>query len=361
MTDPIPLKGIDHVELWVGNARQAAYYYRKCFGMSQIAYSGLETGQRDRASYLLGQNDIRLVLTSPLKEGGAINEHLLRHGDGVRDIAFEVDDVDHVFALAVQRGAEAAVEPHDESDEHGRVRRAAVHTYGDTIHSFVCREDYNGPFLPGFAEERINESGCGLELVDHVVGNVEIGKMDGWAEWYSRVFGFQRQITFDDKDISTEFSALRSVVMSDDNHRIKLPINEPAEGKRRSQIQEYLDFYGGPGVQHVALLTRNIVATVRRMMEGGVEFLTVPDSYYETVLERVGQIEEPLARLRPLGILIDNDENGYLLQLFTRPAQDRPTLFFEVIQRRGARRFGKGNFKALFEAIEREQARRGNL
>ena len=359
--NPIVLKGIHHVELWVGNARQAAYYYRKAFGMSQLAYCGLETGRRDRTSYLLGQNQIRLVLTSPLQGGGPINDHLNRHGDGVRDIAFAVDDVDQAFRLAVERGANAAEAPHDESDARGTVRRAAIKTYGETLHSFIGRRDYRGVFLPGFEEQRVEQIGCGLELVDHIVGNVEQGRMDHWAEWYSRVFGFHRYITFDDKDISTEFSALQSVVMSDDNHLIKFPINEPAEARRRSQIQEYLDFYDSAGVQHVALLTRNIVATAQRMMDSGVEFLAAPGAYYDTILDRVGPIDEPLNKLEPLGILIDNDENGYLLQIFTRPVQDRPTLFFEVIQRQGARGFGKGNFKALFEAIEREQDRRGNL
>jgi len=358
---PIPLRGIHHVEIWAGNAKQSAYFYRKAYGMSQLAYAGLETGQRDRASYLLGQNDIRLVITSPLDEGGPVSEHIARHGDGVRDIAFAVEDVDAAFALAVERGARPAVEPRDERDANGAVRRAAIHTYGDTLHSFVDARGYHGPFLPGFAEQRVEEPGCGLVLVDHIVGNVELGKMNEWADWYRRVFGFHRYITFDDKDISTEYSALQSVVMSDDDHVVKFPINEPAEGKRRSQIQEYLDFYKTAGAQHIALLTNDIIATVTRMKEQGVEFLEAPAAYYETVLDRVGPIDEPLSRLQPLGVLIDRDESGYLLQIFTRPVQDRPTLFYEVIQRKGARGFGKGNFKALFEAIEAEQARRGNL
>ncbi len=355
------LKRIHHVEFWVGNARQAAYFYRKAFGFSQTGYAGLETGLRDRASYLLEQDRVRFVLTTPLRGDGAMGDHLRRHGDGVRDIAFEVDDVDSAFAEAVSRGAEPAMEPQDRSDEHGTVRWAAIRTYGDTVHSLIGKDDYRGPFLPGFEERRIDEAGTGLVAVDHVVGNVELGQMDRWARFYEQVFGFERYISFDDKDISTEYSALMSVVMSDDRRVVKFPINEPAEGRNRSQIQEYLDYYGTAGVQHVALLTHDILGTIRALRERGVEFLEVPDTYYEEVRERVGDIDEKLAEIRGLGVLVDRDDRGYLLQLFTKPVEDRPTLFFEIIQRKGARGFGKGNFKALFESIEREQARRGNL
>ena len=360
-TTAIPLKGIHHVELWVGNAKQAAYYYRKAFGMSQLAYAGLETGRRDRASYVLAQANIRLVLTSPLDDGGEINAHLVKHGDGVRDVAFAVDDVDAALTEAVARGATCAIAPHEATDEGGTVRRAAVHTYGDTLHSLIETKGYEGLFLPGFVAQTVEEPSCGLLAVDHIVGNVEAGEMDVWADWYAKVFGFYRYITFDDTDISTEFTALKSVVMSDRRKVIKFPINEPADGLRKSQIQEYLDFYKSPGVQHVALLTADIRATVRELRKRGVDFLEVPDSYYAALADRVGPIDEPIDELRELGVLVDRDDEGYLLQLFTKPVQDRPTLFIEIIQRRGARGFGKGNFKALFESIEREQARRGTL
>ncbi len=355
------LKRIHHVEFWVGNAKQAAFFYRKAFGFSQVGYAGLETGVRDRASYLLGQDRIRFVLTTPLDGEGPLGEFLRVHGDGVRDIAFEVDDADAAFAEAVARGAEPAIEPHDVTDENGTVRRAAIRTYGDTIHSLISKLDYDGPFLPGYEERRIDEEGTGLVAVDHVVGNVELGKMDVWAGFYERVFGFERYISFDDKDISTEYTALMSVVMSDEQRVVKFPINEPAEGRNRSQIQEYLDYHKGAGVQHVAVLTHDILATIRALRERGVEFLHVPDTYYDEVPARVGAIDEEIDDIRQLGILVDRDDRGYLLQLFTRPVEDRPTLFFEIIQRKGARGFGKGNFKALFESIEREQARRGNL
>ena len=355
------LKRIHHVEFWVGNAHQAAYFYRKAFGFSQAGYAGLETGLRDRASYLLEQDRVRLVFTTPLEAGGEMGDHLRRHGDGVRDIAFEVDDVDAAFAEAVDRGARPALEPHDRGDEHGTVRWAAIHTYGDTVHSLIGKRDYRGPFLPGFEQRRIEEPGTGLVAVDHVVGNVELGQMDRWAKFYERVFGFERYISFDDKDISTEYSALMSVVMSDEQRVVKFPINEPAAGRNRSQIQEYLDYYGSAGVQHVALLTHDILGTIRALRERGLEFLQVPQTYYDEVPGRVGEIEENLHDIQQLGILVDRDDRGYLLQLFTRPVEDRPTLFFEIIQRKGARGFGKGNFKALFESIEREQARRGNL
>lgn len=360
-SNPLKLKRIHHVELWVGNAKQAAFFYRNALGFSQTAYAGLETGKRDRASYALRQGRARLVLTSPLEKEGPIGDHLKLHGDGVRDIAFEVDDCDAAFSRAVANGAEPLMEPADMKDDHGSVRTAAIHTYGDTIHSIISYKDYEGPFLPGFEARELRGEDYGFRLIDHIVGNVDLGKMNYWAEWYSNVLGFERFISFDDKDISTEYSALMSVVMSDDSHKIKFPINEPAQGRNKSQIEEYLDYYNGPGVQHIALLTNNIVDTVSRMNDKGIEFLHVPDSYYDEVLDRVGEIDEDLNELRELGILVDRDEDGYLLQLFTKPVEDRPTLFFEVIQRKGARSFGKGNFKALFESIEREQARRGNL
>jgi 4-hydroxyphenylpyruvate dioxygenase len=359
--NPLKLKSIHHVELWTGNARQAAYFYRRAFGFSQIAYAGLETGQRDRASYALGQGKARLMVTSPLESAGEIVNHVAKHGDSVRDIAFLVDDADLAFAEAVRRGAEPARKPFDRSDRCGAVRQAAIRTYGDTIHSFISYRDYRGPFLPGFQSSEIAGDSVGILRMDHVVGNVELGRMNEWAEWYSRVLGFQRFISFDDKDISTEYSALMSIVMSDDSFSIKFPINEPAEGKKKSQIQEYLDFHHGPGVQHIALQTTDIIETVTRLRRNGVEFLSVPETYYEELPARVGEVKETIESLRALGILVDRDEDGYLLQIFTQPVEDRPTLFFELIQREGSRGFGKGNFKALFESIEREQALRGNL
>jgi 4-hydroxyphenylpyruvate dioxygenase len=359
--NPLRLKSIHHVEFLVGNARQAAFFYRQAFGFSQAAYAGLETGQRDRASHLLVQHKTRFLLSTPLGPDGPAADHLRRHGDAVLDIAFHVEDADRAFEEAVRRGAKAAVEPRTLEDEHGRVRHAAIHTYGDTLHSFVGRLDYRGPFLPGYVARDIPGQEVGILRVDHIVGNVELGRMDEWAEWYSRVLGFTRYISFDDKDISTEYSALMSIVMSDGSHAIKFPLNEPAGGKRRSQIQEYLDYNGGPGVQHVALLTVDIERTVGALRQNGVEFLRVPAAYYDELPARVGEIDEAKEMIRRLGILVDRDEEGYLLQLFTRPVQDRPTLFFELIQRKGSRGFGKGNFRALFEAIEREQAERGNL
>ncbi len=359
--NPLELKKIHHIEFYVGNAKQAAYFYRKAFGFSQIAYAGLETGSREKTSYVLESHRIRFVFTTPLTEDGAIAEHLRKHGDGVRDVAFQVDDADAAFEEAVRRGARPCDEPHDHTDDFGTVRHSAIWTYGDTVHSFFSHKDYTGPFLPGFAARNEPGDDCGLLLVDHVVGNVELGKMNEWAKWYEEVLGFSRYITFDDKDISTEYSALMSVVMSDDNRVIKFPINEPAEGKKKSQIQEYLDFYGGPGVQHIAMLVKDITATVSKLKDNGVEFLRVPDTYYDEIPERVGEIDEDIEELKNLGVLVDRDENGYLLQLFSKPVQDRPTLFFEVIERKGSRGFGKGNFKALFESIEREQALRGNL
>jgi 4-hydroxyphenylpyruvate dioxygenase len=359
--NPLKLKRIHHVELWAGNAKQSAYYYRKAFGFSQLAYSGLETGVRDTASYVLAQGKIRFVITSALSPDHPAAEHVRQHGDGVRDIALQVEDADFAYAEAVRRGAKGVVEPYDVRDEHGVVRRAAVQTYGQTIHSFISYDDYRGPFLPGYQAAEVAGESTGLLIVDHMVGNVELGKMNEWCEWYSKVMGFSRYITFDDKDISTEYSALMSIVMSDDNRVVKFPINEPAPGRKKSQIDEYLDWYRGPGVQHAALLCGDIRQTVRKLKANGVEFLTVPDSYYAELPSRVGEIEEPIDELRELGVLVDKDDEGYLLQLFTKPVEDRPTLFFEIIQRKGSRGFGKGNFRALFESIEAEQARRGNL
>jgi 4-hydroxyphenylpyruvate dioxygenase len=363
-TDFMPLDGWDHVELWVGNAKQAAYYYEHAFGFSRIAYAGPETGVRDRASYVVEQGDIRLVLTSALREDHEIARHACRHGDGVRDIALIVPDATDAYRQAVQRGARGVVEPHRVEDAHGSVELASIATYGDVVHTFVNRNDYAGPYLPGYVEQSTpgpaSES-VGLLALDHCVGNVELGRMDHWVEWYERVLGFTEMLHFSDEDISTEYSALMSKVMSDGNGRIKFPINEPAEGKRKSQIEEYLEFNAGPGVQHIAMTSANIVGTVERLQERGVVFLSTPDAYYADVPERVGEIDEDYADLRRLRILADRDDDGYLLQIFTKTAQDRPTLFFEVIERHGARGFGDGNFKALFEAIEREQALRGNL
>ncbi|HSR53262.1 MAG TPA: 4-hydroxyphenylpyruvate dioxygenase [Acidobacteriota bacterium] len=362
MTDnPLKLRKIHHVEFWVGNAKQAAYFYRNAFGFSQTGYSGLETGRRDRASYLLEQNKVRFVLSTPLNSDSPLSRHIARHGDGVKDIVFHVDDADAAYEEALRRGAESAFEPRDVSDEHGTVRRAAIKTYGDTIHSFLSDSGYRGHFLPGFKPAHIPGESLGLLRVDHMVGNVELGKMNYWADWYSNVLGFQRYITFDDKDISTEYTALMSIVMSDDSFSIKFPINEPAQGRKKSQIEEYLDYYEGAGVQHIALQTDDIVRTVSGLQNRGIDFLTVPDTYYEALPNRVGEIDEDVQALRKLGILADRDDEGYLLQIFTRPVEDRPTLFFEIIERHGSRGFGKGNFKALFESIEREQELRGTL
>jgi 4-hydroxyphenylpyruvate dioxygenase len=359
--NPLKLKRVHHVEFWAGNAKQSAYFYRKAFGFSQLAYSGLETGDRDCASYVLSQGKIRFVITSPLRSEHAGSEHIRRHGDGVRDIALLVEDADFAFHEAVKRGATPAVEPHDLTDANGTVRHAAIHTYGDTLHSFISYKDYTGPFLPGYEAAEIAGDSTGLLVVDHIVGNVELGKMNEWAEFYSRVMGFSRYITFDDKDISTEYSALMSIVMSDDNRIVKFPINEPAPGRKKSQIDEYLDWYAGAGVQHVALLCGDIIETVKKLKANGVEFLSVPDSYYDELPNRVGEIEEPMDEIRKLHILVDKDPEGHLLQLFSKPVEDRPTVFFEIIQRKGSRGFGKGNFRALFESIEAEQAKRGNL
>jgi 4-hydroxyphenylpyruvate dioxygenase len=354
------LKAIDHLEFYVGNARQAAFFYAHAFGFGVTAYAGLETGVRDRASYVVEQGSIRFVLTSALGPEGDIADHVLRHGDGVRDIALEVDDVEKSFAETTKRGALPVQEPYEVKDENGIVRRAAIATYGDTIHSFIDRSRYRGPFLPGYKAMGKKTEGP-LLYVDHVVGNVSLGDMNKYVKYYADVMGFSQLIHFDDKDISTEYSALMSKVMQGGEGRIKFPINEPAEGKRKSQIEEYLDFYRGPGVQHIALATGNIIETVSRLRDSGIPFLRVPHAYYEMLPERVGKIDENIADLDKLGILVDRDEEGYLLQIFTKNVVDRPTVFFEVIQRKGSRGFGKGNFKALFEAIEREQDARGNL
>ncbi|HEX4519863.1 MAG TPA: 4-hydroxyphenylpyruvate dioxygenase [Gaiellaceae bacterium] len=362
--DFMPLDGWDYVELWVGNAKQAAYFYEHALGFTRTAYSGPETGVRDRASYVLEQGSIRFVVTSALREDHDIARHCSRHGDGVKDIALAVPDATEAYRQAVQRGARGTVEPQRLEDEHGAIELSAIATYGDTIHTFVNRRDYAGPFKPGFraiAHDASAREGVGLETIDHIVGNVELGRMDEWVGFYERVFGMTEMIHFSDDDISTEYSALMSKVMTDGSGKIKFPLNEPAEGKRKSQIEEYLDFYGGPGAQHVAMAAGDIVATVEAMKSRGVVFLGTPDAYYEDVSERVGEIEEDYDDLRRHKILADRDDDGYLLQIFTKTAQDRPTLFFEVIERHGARGFGDGNFKALFEAIEREQELRGNL
>lgn len=366
--DIFPINGTDYIEFYVGNAKQASVYYRSAFGFNLVAYRGPETGTRDRASYMLQQDKIRFVFTTPIRadisdESARIADHIARHGDGVRDIALWVDDARDAFAKAVERGAVPVHEPQVASDEHGEVVTAAIRIYGDTIHTFVERSAYNGPFLPGFkaVSPHYQPSGVGLMYVDHCVGNVELGRMNTWVDFYADVMGFRNLLTFDDTDISTEYSSLMSKVMANGNDRIKFPINEPAAGKKKSQIDEYLDFYGGPGVQHMALATDDIITTVTSLRDRGVEFLSVPTTYYDELQERVGKIDEPLNELAALGILVDRDPDGYLLQIFTKPVQDRPTVFFEIIQRKGAKSFGKGNFKALFESIEREQALRGNL
>jgi 4-hydroxyphenylpyruvate dioxygenase len=361
--DFLPLKGTDHVEFYVGNARQAAYYYRTAFGMSLVAYAGPETGQRDRASYVVQQGKIRFVLTTSLRPDSPVAEHVAKHGDGVHVIALEVDDARQAWIETTARGARSVVAPVETSDDHGRIITSSIAAYGDTIHTFVERGHYNGAFLPGFRAEGEDTVArpTGLKHVDHMVGNVGWHAMDEWVNFYANVMGFQLYQHFDDKDISTEYSALMSKVMSNGNGFVKFPINEPAEGRRKSQIEEYLDFYQGPGVQHIALATDDILSTVSRMLAQGIEFLTVPHTYYTELAARVGSIDEPIEELERLGILVDRDDEGYMLQIFTRPVEDRPTLFYEIIQRKGSRSFGKGNFKALFEAIEREQALRGNL
>jgi 4-hydroxyphenylpyruvate dioxygenase len=361
--DAFPINGTDYVEFYVGNAKQASHYYRSAFGYSLVAYRGPETGVRDRASYVMQQGKIRLVLTTALAPESDIAAHVHRHGDGVKDYALWVDDARLAYDTALARGAIAVQAPTVYSDEHGEVVIAAIGTYGDTIHSLVERRNYRGPFLPGFrpVAPHYQPSDVGLKYVDHCVGNVELGKMNHWVAYYADVLGFRNLITFDDSDISTEYSSLMSKVMANGNDKIKFPINEPASGKKKSQIEEYLDFYRGPGAQHLALATDDILTTVKALRDRGVEFLSVPTSYYDELQARVGTIDEPVEELAKLGILVDRDPDGYLLQIFTKPVEDRPTLFYEIIQRKGATSFGKGNFKALFESIEREQELRGNL
>lgn len=361
--DFLPLNGTDYVEFYVGNAKQSALYYQTAFGFQPLAYAGLETGLTDRTSYVLRQGKITFVLTTALVPDSPVSDHVKLHGDGVKVVALWVDDARSAFHETTRRGAVPYLEPVELSDSDGKVVLSGIHTYGETVHVFVERKDYNGVFLPGFIpwEPEYRPGDVGLKYVDHMVGNVDWGQMNTWTGFYSRVMGFHQLISFDDKDISTEYTALMSKVMSNGNGYIKFPINEPAEGRKKSQIEEYVTFYRGAGVQHVAMATDNIIHTVGELRKRGVEFLTVPDSYYETVIQRVGLIDEDIRVLQKLGVLIDRDEEGYLLQLFTKPVQDRPTVFYEIIQRKGAKSFGKGNFKALFESIEREQARRGTL
>lgn len=367
MKDDFPLRRIDHVRFFVGNARQSAFFYRNAFGFDVIAYAGLETKERHEAGYVLRQGEITFVLTSPLSKEHPESQRLIAHGDGVMDIAMEVPDVTAAFEAAVARGAVPVQKPAAREDEFGVFESASIRAYGDTTHSFVNRDRYRGVFAPGFKPldpERYSPGTArpvGLAAIDHIVGNVEEGKMNEWVEFYRRILGFNQLVSFDDKDISTEYSALMSKVVQNGTGRIKFPINEPAQGKRRSQIDEYLQYYGGPGVQHIALMTGDIVKTVKAMRDNDVSFLRVPRTYYDNLLDRVGPIREDLKELADLGILVDKDDEGYMLQIFTKPVADRPTLFFEVIQRRGSKSFGKGNFKALFEAIEREQSLRGTL
>ncbi|MEH6657868.1 4-hydroxyphenylpyruvate dioxygenase [Leeuwenhoekiella marinoflava] len=366
--DFLPLLGTDYVEFYVGNAKQAAHFYKTAFGFESFAYSGLETGQKDRVSYVLKQDKIRLVLTSPLGSDSPINDHIVKHGDGVKVVALWVEDARSAFEETTKRGAKPFMEPKVEKDEHGEVVRSGIYTYGETVHMFVERKNYNGQFMPGYRkwESDYNPESTGLKYIDHMVGNVGWGEMNTWVNWYEEVMGFVNFLTFDDKQITTEYSALMSKVMSNGNGRIKFPINEPAEGIKKSQIEEYLDFYEGPGVQHLAVATDDIVKTVSALRARGVEFLPPPpQAYYDDIPRRLGAhmdtMKEDLSKLQELSILVDADEEGYLLQIFTKPLQDRPTLFFEIIQRMGAKGFGAGNFKALFESIEREQAQRGTL
>ncbi len=361
--DFLPIKGTDHIEFYVGNAKQACSFYQHCFGFELVAYAGPETGVKDRASYVLQQHKIRFVLTTPLQPESEISSHLTKHGDGVKVLALWVDDATKSFQETILRGAEASMEPKKLCDEHGEVVVSAIKTYGETIHTFVERKNYKGVFLPGYKpmKSSFKSIPIGLKHVDHCVGNVELGQMNRWVKFYEDVMGFKLLITFDDKDISTEYSSLMSKVVSNGNGYIKFPINEPASGKKKSQIEEYLDFYHSAGVQHIAIATDDIIQTVGELKQRGVEFLKVPDSYYDEVMDRVGHINEDIKELKKLNVLIDRDEEGYLLQIFSKPVQDRPTLFFEIIERNGAKSFGKGNFKALFEAIEHEQELRGNL
>jgi 4-hydroxyphenylpyruvate dioxygenase len=361
--DFLPINGTDYVEFYVGNAKQAAHYYQTAFGFQPLAYKGLETGDKDRASYVLAQDKIRFVFTTALVHDSPVGEHVKQHGDGVKVIALWVDDARSAFNETVKRGAKPYLQPVVEEDKYGKVVRSGIHTYGETVHIFVERKDYTGPFLPGFVkwEPAFRAEPLGLKYLDHMVGNVGWGEMNQWAKFYADVMGFSQLVSFDDKDISTEYTALMSKVMSNDNGRIKFPLNEPAKGLKKSQIEEYIDFFRGPGVQHIAMATDNIIKTVSELRRRGVEFLYVPDTYYEDVISRVGKIDEDLKLLKELNILIDRDDEGYLLQIFTKPVEDRPTVFYEIIQRKGAKSFGKGNFKALFESIEREQEKRGTL
>lgn len=361
--DFLPLLGTDYVELYVGNAKQSAHYYKTAFGFQDLAYAGLETGVRDRTSYVLQQGKIRLVLTTPLTKDSDIAEHIKKHGDGVKVIALWVDDAYDAFEQTTKRGAKPYLQPETIKDSNGEIKRSGIHTYGDTVHIFIERKNYKGTFLPGYEKwnSEYHPSPTGLKYIDHMVGNVELGDMNVWSKFYAEAMGFYNLITFDDKDISTEYTALMSKVMTNGNGYIKFPINEPAKGKKKSQVEEYLDFYNGAGCQHIAVATDDIVFTISEMRKRGVEFLYVPGSYYDTVRDRVGIIEEDLNELKKWGIMVDRDEEGYLLQIFTKPVEDRPTMFFEIIQRKGAKSFGKGNFQALFESIEAEQARRGTL
>lgn len=361
--DFLPLLGTDHIEYYVGNAKQSAYFYQVAFGFRLVAYRGPETGHRESASYVLQQGKMRMVLTTSLYPNTEISRHVEKHGDGVKVLAVTVEDAEKSYYETLARGAKGVQAPTTLQDEHGKIVYASIQTYGETIHTFVERKDYTGPFMPGFraAESPMEVTPVGIEYVDHCVGNVELGKMNEWVKFYEDVMGFKLLLTFDDKDISTEYSALMSKVVSNGNGYIKFPINEPAEGKKKSQIDEYLEFYQGAGVQHVALATKDIIHTVTELRRRGVEFLRVPDAYYDSLRERVGDIKEDMEMIRKLNILVDRDDEGYLLQLFTKPVEDRPTVFYEIIQRAGATSFGKGNFKALFEAIEAEQAIRGNL
>lgn len=363
ITDFLPLQGTDYVEFYVGNAKQAAHFYKTAFGFQSLAYAGPETGTKDKVSYVIRQNKLTFVLTTPLRINNPIADHIYKHGDGVKVLALRVSDARKAFEETTRRGGKIYMEPTVLEDENGKVVLSGIHTYGDTVHVFVERDQYNGVFMPGFREWKsgYNPSSTGLLYVDHCVGNVGWNQMNPWVKFYEDVMGFRNILSFDDKDISTEYSALMSKVMSNGNGFVKFPINEPAEGKKKSQVEEFLDFYNGEGCQHVAIATNDIVSTVTQLQERGVEFLNIPPSYYETVLDRVGKIDEDLAPLQRLGILIDRDDEGYLLQIFSKPLEDRPTLFFEIIQRKGAKSFGKGNFKALFEALEREQDARGNL
>jgi 4-hydroxyphenylpyruvate dioxygenase len=361
--DFLPLQGTDYIEFYVGNAKQAAHFYKTAFGFQNLAYSGPETGTKDRASYAIRQNKITFVLTTPMRPNHSVAHHHHEHGDGVKALALTVDDATSAWEETTKRGGKSYIEPKTLKDDDGEVVMSGIHTYGEVVHLFIERQNYHGAFMPGFRkwESNYNPPETGLQHVDHCVGNVGWGQMNPWVKFYEEVMGFRNILTFDDKDISTEYSALMSKVMSNGNGFVKFPINEPAEGKKKSQVEEYLEFYNGEGVQHIAMATNNIIETVTDLQKRGVEFLHIPSNYYDTLLDRVGHIDEELSALKRLGILVDRDDEGYLLQIFTKPVEDRPTLFFEIIQRKGAKSFGKGNFKALFEAIEREQAARGNL